>query len=121
MATANVTHPVVPFVIHTPRTPEPITQFEIAALLSLRNRARQLEQQIATAENSIRTRLASGASVEAGEHTAELKESFRRNVSWRDVAWRLAERLYGEGRGEAYCANTLQHTKPNRTVSLNIL
>lgn len=101
--------------------PEQVTQCEIAVLLSMRNRAWQLAEQIEAAEKSVRTRLESGASVEAGEHTASLKESFRRNVAWREVSERLAERLYGEGRGEAYCENVLQNTKPSRTVSLVVL
>jgi hypothetical protein len=120
MASPNIALPsVVPF----PAAPavEQITQLEIAALLSLRNRARQLEAQIADAEKSVSDKLTVGASVEAGEHTASLKESFRRNVGWRDVSERLAERLYGEGRGEAYCENVLQNTKPSRSVSLVVL
>ncbi|SRR6266478_6142283 len=126
MATQSVIHPieqsklaVVPF----PAVPTvvEITQLELATLLSLRNRARQLEVQIEAAEKSIRTRLSEGVQVEAGDHTAELKESSRRNVAWRDVAERLAERFYGEGRGEAYCENVLQNTKPARTVSLVLL
>lgn len=98
-----------------------VSQLEIITLLSLKNRARQLEAQIVEAEESVRERLESGAPVEAGEHTASLKESFRRNVAWREVSERLAERLYGEGRGEAYCENVLQNTKPSRSVSLVLL
>jgi len=128
MASPTVTritnsHQVVsPFVIPiASNPPQEITQFEVTAVLSLRHRVRQLEQQIVAAERSIRARLESGATVEAGEHTAELKESFRRNVAWKDVVWRLAERLYGEDRGEAYCTNVLRNTKPTRTVSLVLL
>jgi len=112
---------VRPFVIHAVSIPEEITQLEIEALLSLRNRARQLDQQIADAEESIRVWLDAGASVETGEHTAELKESFRRNVAWREVAERLGDRLYGADRGAAYCSNVLANTKPTRTVSLALL
>lgn len=100
---------------------EEITQFELGALLSLRNRARQLAEQVEAAEKSVRARLEVGASVEPGEHTAALKEALRRNISWRDVSVRLAERLYGEGRGEAYCANIIEHTKASRSVSLVVL
>jgi hypothetical protein len=113
---------VTPFVIpFASKPPDEISQFEIAALLSLRNRARQIEKQIANAEESIRSRLESGATVEAGEHAAELKESFRRNVAWKEVVVRLADRLYGEDRGEAYCSNVLENTKPARTLSLVLL
>jgi hypothetical protein len=115
----SYTRPVVPFPV-APAT-EPITQLELAALLSLRNRSRQLADQVEAAEKSIRTRLELGTEVELGEHSAQLKESFRRNVGWRDVAERLAERLYGEGRGEAYCENVLQNTKPSRSVSLAVV
>jgi hypothetical protein len=97
---------------------EPITQLEIVALLSLRNRARQIDEQIADAEESIQSRLESHADVEPGEHTAELRESSRRSVAWRVVAERLGDRLYGEGKGEGYCDRVLQATHPSRTVSL---
>jgi hypothetical protein len=109
---------IVPFPVRP--APEEITQFELAALLSLRNRVRQLAEQIEAAEQSIRTRLETGAPVEAGERTAEIKEHFRRNVSWREVATRLAAKLYGPKRAEAYCENVLQNAKPSRTVSLAI-
>jgi hypothetical protein len=91
---------------------------EIAALLSLRNRARQFAEQIRDAEESIQSRLESHADVESGEHTAELRESSRRSVAWRVVAERLGDRLYGEGKGEGYCDRVLQSTHPSRTVSL---
>ncbi len=39
--------------------------------------------------------------------------SFRRSV-----AARLAERLYGDGRGHAYAQNVLQNTKATKTLSL---
>ena len=123
MATPNVTRDVViPFVSQSASIiPNPITQFELAAILSLRNRARQLVEQVEDAEASLRGRLESGATVEAGEHSASLRESLRRNVSWRNVAERLGDRLYGEDRGQAYCENVLRNTKPTRTVSLTIV
>jgi hypothetical protein len=93
-----------------------ITQLEISVLLSLRGRLSQLEEQVETAEQSIKARLETGASLEPGDHRAELKENFRRNVSWKDVVVRLAERLKMDG--EAYCAKVLSSTKPSRTVSL---
>lgn len=99
---------------------EQITQFELAALLTLRNRERQLAEQIDAAEKSIRERFEMGMPVETGDHTAELKENFRRSVGWREVAERLAGKLYGQKRAEAYCENVLQNTKPTRSVSLSI-
>jgi hypothetical protein len=95
---------------------EPITQLELTVLLSLRGRLSQLEEQVEAAEQSIKVRLETGASLEPGDHRAELKENFRRNVSWKDVVVRLAERLKLDG--EAYCAKVLSSTKPSRTVSL---
>jgi hypothetical protein len=116
MAASIVTHSY-PTVVPIPATVEQVTQLEIVALLSLHNRAHQLEEQIRDAEQSIQTRLESNASVETGEHSAELKESSRRNVAWRYVAERLANRLYG-GKGESYCDRVIAGTKPTRTVSL---
>lgn len=102
---------IVPF-----PAPQAITQLELATLLSLRGRLHQLEEQVQEATQSIKTRLEMGAILEPGDHRAELKENFRRNVSWKDVVVRLAERLRMDG--EAYCAKVLSSTKPSRTVSL---
>jgi len=98
-----------------------ITQLELAAVCSLRNRARQLEGQVMEAEQSIRVRLESGSDVEEGERSVGLKESFRRNVSWREVSERLADRLYGNGKADGYCERVLRSTRPSRTVSLVLL
>jgi hypothetical protein len=102
---------VVPF-----PAPQAITQLELAALLSLRGRLSQIEEQVEAAEQSIKVRLETGASLEPGNHRAELKENFRRNVSWKDVVVRLADRL--KMNGDTYCAKVLAGTKPTRTVSL---
>jgi hypothetical protein len=106
---------VVPF-----PTPQTITQLELTALLSLRGRLAQLETQVEAAERSIKTRLESGCAIEAGDHAASLKESLRRNVAWREIAERLGDRLFGNGKGEPYCEKVLSSTKPTRTVSLKI-
>jgi len=87
-------------------------------LLSLRGRLSQLEEQVQEAEQSIKNRLEAGASLEPGDHRAELKENFRRNVAWKAVVIRLAERL--RMNSEAYCAKVLSSTKPSRTVTLVI-
>ena len=110
----------IPFVVPPQVVPplEPITQLELTALLSLRGRFHQLKEQVEQAEQSIKTRLEKGAFLEPGDHHAELKENFRRNVSWKDLVIRLAERL--RMNGEAYCAKVLASTKPTRTVSLVI-
>lgn len=93
---------------------EPITQLELTVFLSLRGRFHQLEEQIKQVEQSIKTRLEYGAALEPGDHRAELKENFRRNVAWKAVVIRLAERL--RMNGETYCAKVLNSTKSIRTV-----
>lgn len=107
---AVVTFPQLP--------PQQISQVELGLLLALRGRLAQLESQVQQAEESIKARLESGAIFEHGDHRAELKENFRRNVAWKDVVIRLADRL--KLGGEAYCAKVLNSTKPTRTVSLVI-
>jgi len=97
---------------------EPITQLELTVLLSLRGRLHQLEEQVKQAEQSIETRLENGAALEPGDHRAELKGNFRRNVAWKAVVIRLAERL--RMNGETYCAKVLNSTKSTRTVSVVI-
>ena len=79
----------------------------------------QLEEQVKQAEQSIRTRLENGAALEPGDHRAELKENFRRNVAWKAVVIRLARRL--RMNGETYCAKVLNSTKSTRTVSVFVV
>ena len=119
MASQIVSH-VAPFPQSVPAVPakEPITQLEIELLLSLRSRLAQLQGQVSTEESAFQERLEAGASVEPGAHGAELKESWRRNVSWKSVCIRLARRLKLDG--AVYCARVLASTKPTRSVSLEI-
>jgi len=107
---------VTPFVVSAQPT---ITQTELGLLLSLRGRLRQLEEQVSAAEDSIKARLEASAPAEPGDHSAALEEHWRRNVPWKDVVIRLADRLGLDG--EAYCANVLGNTKPTRTVSLLVI
>jgi hypothetical protein len=115
MATASK---AIPFVVTAQPSPnvETISQAELTLLLSLRGRLHQLESQVETAELSIKERLEQDASVEPGDHTATLETSYRRNVSWKSVAERLANRfkLYG------YVARVLAATRPTPVVSLEI-
>jgi hypothetical protein len=97
---------------------EPITQLELTVFLSLRGRLQQLEEQVKQAEQSIKARLEHGAALESGDHRAQLKENLRRNVSWKDVVIRLANRLHMDGEG--YCAKVLNSTKPTRAISVVI-
>ena len=117
MAATQILAPVTQF----PQSPavEPISQTELALVLSLRGHLKQFEEQLAAQEESLQERLKTGAEVEPGDHTATLKENSRRSVAWKDVAIRLADRLKLDG--EMYCARVLAATKPTKTVSLEIL
>ena len=95
-----------------------IHQFQLERIIALRNQVAGLAVSIETAEAEVKAALESGATVEPGTHVVSLKEIFRRCISWRDVAVRLAERLYGEGRGHAYAENVLQNSKASKVVSL---
>jgi hypothetical protein len=105
---------------HSP-TVAVITQESIERLIRARNLFEQMKDSIEVLENSVRVRLEAGATIEQGPHFARLDERYRRNVSWRSVAERLADRLYGDGKGEAYCARVLGGTKPDRSVSLSVI
>lgn len=100
--------------------PQTVTQSELELLLSLRNRAARLEAEIDSAETSVLVRLRMGAGVEDGQHSASIKESSRRSVSWRDVAERLAIRAFGQHKGELYCPRVLAAAKPSQSYSLEI-
>ena len=110
----------IPFVVppQVVPVPEVISQTELAMVLSLRGRLKQLEEQVESAENSLRERLARGAAVEQGDHSARLSTSYRRNVSWKSVTERLAYRFKLDG--EAFCARVLAATRPTPVVSLEI-
>lgn len=99
--------PIAPF-------PRPITQQELEEIILLRRKQETLE----ALEANLKERLSAGAVVEDGIHIARLKPGSRRNVAWREVAERLGDRLYGNGKGEPYCEKVLNSTKPTPTVSL---
>ena len=97
--------------------PEKISQEELGLLLSLRGRLKQLQGQIERLEEeSLKTRLEAGAVIEPGDHSAAIRESFRRNISWKDVCSRLAKRLGYDP--DVYTSRVLNATKPTRTASL---
>jgi hypothetical protein len=89
---------------------ETLTQLELTALLSLKNRAEQLQSQIDEAEKNVQARLEAGAAVEAGLLKAYLKTTQRRNVSWKEVCER---RL-----GASYCNRVLAATHPTPSTHL---
>ena len=97
---------------------ETISQTELGLLLSLRGRLKQLQEQIATEEESLKARLAAGAVIEPGDHTAELKENSRRSVPWKEVCVRLADRFKLDG--DLYVIRVLAATRPTKTVSLEV-
>jgi hypothetical protein len=118
-ATQTIAVPSAPLQFPQPqKLPQQITQLELQLFLSLQGRLAQLETEIEGVDKDFKARLQAGASIEPGAHVAELKEHFRRNVSWKDVVIRLANRL--KLNGEAYCAKVLAATKPTRTVSLDV-
>ncbi len=121
MANSNLT--VFPTPVQAPQTvqtPQTITQGDLSYILATRLEIDRLKANLAEAEKSVKSRLKAGASVEFGAIRAWFKEHFRRTVAWREVTERLAERLYGNRRGSAYCENVLQNTKPTGTASLHI-
>jgi hypothetical protein len=118
MATQKVT-PIAVAPQPSPRV-ESVTQDSLAEIISLRQQIETLEKQLGEVQADVQSALAAGAAVEEGTHIADLKEAFRRNVAWREVAERLGDRLYGEGQGEGYCQRVLAATKPARTVSLHV-
>jgi hypothetical protein len=95
---------------------EPISQLELELFISLRNRLQQLEAQVDAQEAALKSRLEAGATVDPGVHVASLKESFRRNVSWKSCTEKLARRLKLVG----YCERVLAATRPSRSVSLEV-
>lgn len=116
MAATQIISHVVPFLQSVPA--KQITQLELVELIEAQNVLEQLKGRVANLESDLKARLEAGAHVEQGVHVAGLKESFRRNVAWKDVVIRLAERLKLDG--EAYCARVLAATKPSKTISLDV-
>ncbi len=108
----------IPFVVpaQAPARTEPITQLELAALLSLRGRLHQLQDQVEQAEQSVKTRLEAGVPVESGDHVAQLETHLRASIAWKEKAIDLAGRLGLNG--QAWAQNVLKHTAKTRTVSL---
>ena len=121
MATQSVIHPigqsqpaaVIPF---RKAAPAAISQEDLEEFILLKRYAREAQAKFDSKEAELREKVEAGAEVEDGVHTAKLKESFRKSVSWKDVVVRLADRL--KLNGEAYCERVLASTKPSRTISL---
>jgi len=122
MATPQIVPPVVlqsqpaaviPF---SKPAPQQISQVDLEEYILLKRQAREAQERFDTKDADLRIRLEAGSAIEEGVHVARLEGRFRKNVSWKDVVIRLADRL--KLGGEAYCEKVLASTKPSRTVSL---
>ena len=122
MATPKITpFPSPAQVPETPhKLPQEVTQGDLSYILATRMEVDRIKANLAEAEASAKARLEAGAAVEPGAHLATLKEHWRKSTSWRDVAERVANRLYVDGRGFGYCEGVLKNTKPTRTVTLHV-
>jgi len=87
-----------------------VSQFDLVRFTSLTAQIESLKDQHAALEQQLTNAIASGAEVESGIHTASLKATERRNVSWRSVV----ERIKGAG----YVRQVLSHTKPKTYTKL---
>ncbi len=89
-----------------------VTQFDLKRHVSLSNQIDALKQELSELEQTLITSLARGAEVEPGSHTAQLKTTQRRNVSWKNVVIRL--------KGSGYVSQVLSHTKPKAYIKLAV-
>ncbi len=87
-----------------------VTQFDLKRHVSLSNQIDALKQERVELEETLLTSLSGGAEVEPGSHTAQLKTTQRRNVSWKNVVIRL--------KGSGYVSQVLSHTKPKTFLKL---
>jgi len=93
-----------------------ISQVDLEEYILFKRLAREAQEKFDAKDSDLRAKLESGSAIEEGVHVARLEERFRKNVSWKDVVIRLADRL--KLGGESYCEKVLASTKPSRTVSL---
>jgi len=90
--------------------PQTITQFDLARFASLSAQIDSLKSEHAALERQLTASLDSGAVVEPGNHTAKLRTTERRNVSWKKVVIRL--------KSEGYANKVLSATKPTTYTKL---
>ncbi len=90
--------------------PQTVSQFDLSRYVSIVNQIDALKAEQSALEQSLTSALGNGAVVEPGAHTAQLKTSERRNVSWKSVV----ERIKGSG----YVSQVLSHTKPKTYTKL---
>ena len=96
----------------TPILSHSVTQFQLSRYASIAGQLESLKTEQAALQAQLIALLSSGATVEAGARSANLKTCERRSVSWRSVV----ERLKGAG----YVSNVLAHTKPASYIKLII-
>ncbi len=90
--------------------PQTLTQFDLARYVSLSTHMDALKAEQSALEQQLSTALDSGCKVEPGAHTAQLKITERRNVSWKAVVIRL--------KGSGYASRILSCTKPKTYTKL---
>ncbi len=89
-----------------------VTQFDLKRHVSLSNQIDALRREHSELEQKLIASLSSGAEVEPGSRTAQLKTTQRRNVSWKNVVIRL--------KGSGYVSQVLSHTKPKTYIKLAV-
>ncbi len=87
-----------------------ITQFDLVRFASLTAQIDSLKSEHADLEQELTNALDSGVAVEPGAHTAQLKTTERRTVSWKAVVIRL--------KGSGYASRILSCTKPKTYTKL---
>ncbi len=90
--------------------PQTITQFDLARYATLANQIDALKAEQSALEHQLIMAIGSGANVEPGAHTAQLKTTERRTVSWKAVVIRL--------KGSGYASRILSCTKPKTYTKL---
>lgn len=117
MATQTLAVPAV--VLQFPEVPaDQISQSELAEFVGAQKTLEKLQRHVDSLEAALLSRLRAGATVEAGECSAEIKRATRRSPSWKEIVKRLAGRLGMDG--DAYCSNVIAHTKPTESFSLEV-
>ena len=87
-----------------------VSQFDLVRFTSLSAQIDSLKSEHAELERQLITAIGSGADVEPGNHTAKLRTTERRNVSWKKVVIRL--------KSEGYANKVLSATKPTTYTRL---
>ena len=90
--------------------PTTISQFDLARFASLTAQIHSLKSEHADLEQELTNALDSGVAVEPGAHTAQLKTTERRTVSWKAVVIRL--------KGTGYASRILSCTNPKTYTKL---